>query len=163
MRAKLGLSDEQAAAVKPIIEERFERGQTVMDRARPGGSWKRGELQALMDDLKWKIDKKLAAVLAEDQMLACSRWVEEEAVQKSDGDRPEPPGGGSSGSPGPLRRKQSTMPELTHFSAGGVVSSRHFCQSMNHSYVSQAVPLPGGEVLPSARHVNPLVIQEVSE
>jgi hypothetical protein len=103
MRAKLGLSDEQAAEVKPIIEEQFERRKTIMDQSRSSGSEAREKMQAKLDDLEWNIDKKLAAVLTEDQMLAYTKWVEEEAARKS-ADRPEPPDGAPSGRPGPPRR-----------------------------------------------------------
>jgi hypothetical protein len=104
MRARLGLRDEQAAAVMPIIEEQFRRREAIMDQARSGGSGARKKMQAKLDDLEWDIDKKLAAVLTGDQMLAYSRWVDEQTAQKSDGDRPEPPGGAPSGRPGPPRR-----------------------------------------------------------
>jgi hypothetical protein len=103
MRAKLGLSDEQAAKVKPIIEEQFKRQKAIMDQARSGGREAREKLQPKLDDLQWDIDKKLAAVLTEEQMLAYSKWVEQEAAQKPDGDRPEPPDG-AHGRPGPPRR-----------------------------------------------------------
>ncbi|MGE4424737.1 MAG: hypothetical protein AB7D39_20725 [Pseudodesulfovibrio sp.] len=103
MQTRFGLTDEQAAAVKPIIEEQFERRKAIMDQTRSSGSEAREKMQAKMDDLDWDISKKLSQVLTEDQMLAYTKWVEEEAAKKPDGDRPEPPDGGKGGRPGPPR------------------------------------------------------------
>ena len=104
MRTKLGLTAEQAAEVKPIIEEQFERRKAIMDQARSKGREAMEKLQPKLDDLEWDIDKKLAAVLTEDQMLAYTKWVEEEAAKKPGDGRPEPPDGAPAGRPGPPRR-----------------------------------------------------------
>lgn len=104
MKTRLGLTGEQAAAVKPIIEEQFERRKAIMDQSRSGGSEAREKLQAKMDDLEWDIDKKLAAVLTADQMLAYTKWIEEEAARTPGDGRPEPPDGAPGGRPGPAPR-----------------------------------------------------------
>lgn len=104
MKTRLGLTEEQAALVELIVQEQFERRKALMDQTRSGGSQAREKAQAKLDDLDWDISKKLSQVLTEDQMLAYTKWMEEEAARKPDGDRPEPPEGGPSGRPGPPRR-----------------------------------------------------------
>ncbi|WP_319581543.1 hypothetical protein [uncultured Pseudodesulfovibrio sp.] len=104
MKSKLGLTDEQMAQVEPILKDQSERRKAIMDQARSGSSQARKEAQAKMDDLDWETSKKLSQVLTEDQMLAYTKLLEEEAARKPGGDRPEPPDGAPNGRPGPPRR-----------------------------------------------------------
>ena len=104
MRTKLGLTADQTAEVKPIIEEQFERRKAIMGKSRSDSREAREKMQAKRDDLEWETDKKLASVLTEDQMLAYTKWIEEEAAHKSEDGRPEPPDGAPSGRSGPPRR-----------------------------------------------------------
>ena len=102
LRMLLKLSDEQAAAVLPVLKDKLERRKAIMDEAGSGKSG-REAMQQKVDDLEWDTDKKLALILTEEQMVAYSKWRDAEAEKKPTDDRPEPPSGGPGGRPGPGR------------------------------------------------------------
>ena len=83
---QLDLTDEQAAKMKPIIEEQSKKQQELFESA--GGD--RATMRAEMTKLMEETDKRYAEVLTEDQMNEY-REMRQERMRQG---RPPPPQGG---------------------------------------------------------------------
>lgn len=100
LKHRLNMTDEQVAAVKPIIEEEHKRKQELMEAMDDGDREAMRENKEKMEDLEWDIFKKLSKHLTPDQMDLYSKLLEEEAKAMEEQSRPGPGGGRPGGGRG---------------------------------------------------------------
>jgi len=99
-KERMTLTDEQVAAVRPILEEDRSERMKLLDSAKQGDRPNFRELKAKRDDLDWQTYKKLAEVLTADQMEEYSKILDEERAKQREAFRSERKGGGPGGGKG---------------------------------------------------------------
>lgn len=78
LKHRLNMSDEQVIAVKPILEQEYERKTELMDAFRDGNREAMRENKQKLEDLEWDIFKQLSDHLTPEQMDIYSKLLEEE-------------------------------------------------------------------------------------
>ena len=74
MQQDLDLSDEQAAQIKPIIEEENEKMKSLMEQMRKQGDATSESIRTEIEKIRQETETKLVTYLSEEQM---SKWKEQ--------------------------------------------------------------------------------------
>lgn len=77
MQTRLGLTDAQTEAVRPIIQEHREKQKALFEEYRGKGRSARGEMRAKMDELREENRTKLQGVLTQEQMEKYKSWIQD--------------------------------------------------------------------------------------
>lgn len=89
LKHRLQLTDEQMAAVKPILEQDHKKKTALMKDFDPSDRDEMRSHREQMEDLEWETYKKLSAVLTPEQMELYSKLLEEEQQAMKEQSRPE--------------------------------------------------------------------------
>ena len=82
MKGRLNLTKEQETKIQPIIEENIRKRLEILKK----GSQDRSTIKSELQELQWKTDMQLGAILTEEQMKEYEKFREEqsERIQRSD-------------------------------------------------------------------------------
>jgi len=96
LRSRLHLSDEQTEAIRPILEDEYQKKVELRRKQAEDNTWE-GKQEA--EELEWSVIKRLAQHLDRDQMDEYCKLLDEEQKAQQQGG-PGKGGPGGSGGPG---------------------------------------------------------------